>query len=546
MRSNIQDFKGQIFLIAIITIIIIPIITVFSYLMTPSTEIWSHLFNTLLLEYLNNTLIILLCVGFAATAIGLISAWVVTMYDFPGKRVFKWLLVLPIALPTYIAAYIYAGLIEPTGLFFDFFEYFFNSGALIYKSIDVRNIGGVIFILSICLYPYIYLLCYSSFSEQSSCALEVGKSLGLNKKELFKKVSLPLARPGIIAGLSLVLMETLAEFATMEYYGVSTFTTGIYRTWFFLEDEASALHLASILLTFVFIVIILENYTRGKSKYFHTSQKIKYIKAEKITGAKSTYAFMWCLTICMLGIIIPVLQILFWLIDTYSYMLNFYFTRIIFNTIFLAGLGALLIVAISMYSSYIKRSTNNIVTRLSIKIYSLGYSIPGVVIAMGIILLLTMIDNIQTLLFDEPIYFLSGSLIGLLIAYLVRFSTISYNATESGLLKIKKNIDLTVKSFGYSTFMTLKNIHLPMMKFSIMTAFILVFVDIVKELPATLILRPFNFDTLAIHIYELAEAEQLSNIATPALMLIIISMIPVIILINNTINKKDADTETRN
>ena len=535
MFSRILDCKDQIFLFFVILVVITPIITVLSYIFSPSTYIWNHLANNLLLEYLSNTFLILMFVSLISVVLGVSCAWLVTMYQFPGKDIFKWLLVMPIAIPTYVSAYIYAGLVEPSGFLFESTENTIGLGKELYNLIDLRNMYGVIFILSICLYPYVYLLTYSSFKEQSHCTIEVGKSLGLNKGELFRKISIPLARPGIIAGLSLVMMETLAEFGTMDYYGVSTFTTGIYRTWFAFGDDTSALHLASILLTFVFILIILEKYSRGRSRYNHSSQKSRPIKPIKMSMRNSIYAFLWCSLIALLGFIIPIIQLFLWLIETYSYLFDNEFLEIIINTITIGSFAALIIVLISIYASYVNRSTTNMYTKFSLKIFSIGYSIPGVVIAVGIIIPITLIDDLQAKIFGSPIFYLSGSFIALLIAYLVRFSTISFNATESGLSKIKNNIDLTAKSFGFSNFMILKNIHIPMMKTTVITALILVFVDIVKELPATLILRPFNFDTLAIHIYELASSEQLSFIASPALMLITIGLIPVIILIRKTI-----------
>ncbi len=535
MFSKILDYKDQIFLYFVILVVITPIITVLSYVFSPSTHLWGHLADNLLLEYLSNTFLILMFVSLISVVLGVSCAWLVTMYQFPGKDIFKWLLVMPIAIPTYVSAYIYAGLVEPSGFLFESAESTIGLGKELYNLINLRNIYGVIFILSICLYPYIYLITYSSFKEQSYCAIEVGKSLGLNKKELFRKISIPLARPGIIAGLSLVMMETLAEFGTMDYYGVSTFTTGIYRTWFAFDDDTSALHLASILLTFVFILMILEKYSRGRSKYNHSSQKTRPMKPINMSMRNGIYAFLWCLLIVLLGFIIPIIQLFLWLIDTYSYLFDSEFLEIITNTIIIGSFASVLIVLISIYASYVNRSTSNMYTKFSLKIFSIGYSIPGVVIAVGIIIPITLIDDLQAAIFGSPIFYLSGSFIALIIAYLIRFSTISFNATESGLSKIKNNIDLTAKSFGFSNFMILKNIHIPMMKTTVITALILVFVDIVKELPATLILRPFNFDTLAIHIYELASSEQLSFIASPALMLITIGLIPVIILIRKTV-----------
>ena len=545
MIQKLIDNKHNVLLFIVILLVVIPIMTVMSFIFQPSTELWGHLTDNLLIHYLLNTGMIVISVALLTIVIGVSCAWLVTNFTFPGINVFKWLLVMPIAIPTYVSAYIYAGLFEPSGMIFDSVENYLGLGKELYDAIELRNIYGVIFILSICLYPYVYLLAYSSFKEQSYCALEVGKSLGLNDRELFSRVSIPLARPGIIAGVSLVVMETLAEFGTMDYYGVRTFTTGIYRTWFALGDETSALHLASILLTFVFIIIIIEKYSRGKSQYVNSSQKSKKIKAKNLNGIYGIYALLWCLLFSLIGFILPVIQLLFWFSETYSYIFEDYYIQVIKNTVTIATIASVVIVLISIYSSYINRSTNNLYIKSSLKIFSLGYSIPGVVIAVGIIIPLSMVDNFQAIIFGSPLYYLSGSFFALILCYLVRFSTISFNATESGLGKIKKNIDLTVQSFGLSNFSILKKIHMPIMKTTLITSFILVFVDIVKELPATLILRPFNFDTLAINIYELASSEQLSYIASPSLILIIISLIPVILLIRKNINFGDKN-EIRN
>ena len=545
MIQKLIDNKNTVLLFVIILLVITPIMTVMSFIFQPSTELWGHLSDNLLIDYLLNTGMIVISVALLTIIIGVSCAWLVTNFTFPGVNVFKWLLVMPIAIPTYVSAYIYAGLFEPSGMIFDSVENYLGLGKELYDLIELRNVYGVIFILSVCLYPYVYLLSYSSFKEQSYCAIEVGKSLGLSDKELFSRVSIPLARPGIIAGVSLVVMESLAEFGTMDYYGVRTFTTGIYRTWFAFGDETSALHLASILLTFVFIIIIVEKFSRGKSQYVNTSQKSKKIKARDLNGIYGIYACLWCLLFTLLGFILPVIQLLFWLSETYSYIFEDYYIQVIKNTVSIATIASIIIVLISIYSSYINRATDNLYIKSSLKIFTLGYSIPGVVIAVGIIIPLTMVDNFQARIFGSPLYYLSGSFFALVLCYLVRFSTISYNATESGLGKIKKNIDLTVQSFGLSNFSILKKIHMPIMKTTLITSFILVFVDIVKELPATLILRPFNFDTLAINIYELASSEQLSYIASPSLILILISLIPVILLIRKNINFGDKN-EIRN
>ena len=529
--------KTKYIVILFLIIMMLPILTVFSYLFMPSTDIWNHLVNNLLLTYLLNTAFITIWVIFFTLLIGVSCAWLVTMYNFPGKEIFKWLLVFPIAIPAYVSAYIYAGLVEPSGIFFGMAEHFFGMGANLYQFVDMRNIYGVIFVLTICLYPYVYLLCCSSFNQQSYCVFEVGRSMGLTNTDCFFKIGLPLARPGIIAGLSFVVMETLAEYGTVDYYGVSTFTTGIFRAWYAFGDETSALHLASILLTFVFIVLILERYTRGGSQYFHTSQKMRNVRQYGLPGLKSVFASTWCFLIILLGSIIPITQLLMWFLETYFYIFEYSYINLIWNTAWIAALSSFFIVILSLYFCYLDRSLKDMFTSFSLKILSLGYSIPGVVIAIGIMIPITFFDDLQSNLTNgEPYFYLSGSFIALILAYAIRFSTISLKTNESGLSKIKNNIDLTARTFGMSKISIIKRIHAPMMKATIITSLILVFVDIVKELPVTLIMRPFNFNTLAVNIYELASAEQLSYIASPALTLIIISLIPVILLTSKTIS----------
>ena len=353
MIRNTIDYKNMFILFFVILIVIIPILTVMSYIVQPPSQLWGHLSENLLTEYLYNTSIILVSVAFFTVILGVSCAWLVTNFAFPARDIFKWLLVMPIAIPTYVSAYIYAGLFEPSGMIFDSVENYLGLGKELYEIIKLRNIYGVIFILSICLYPYVYLLAFSSFKEQSYCALEVGKSLGLNSRELFSKISIPLARPGIIAGLSLVMMETLAEFGTMDYYGVSTFTTGIYRTWFALGDENSALHLSSILLTFVFILIILEKASRGKSQYVNTSQKSRKLKTKKLNRMGGIYAFFWCLLLSVTGFILPVIQLFFWLLETYDYIFNAYYLHIITNTITIYTIAAAIKNLIPSYFSFL-------------------------------------------------------------------------------------------------------------------------------------------------------------------------------------------------
>tara|TARA_B100000029_G_C17577650_1_gene958663 strand:+ start:386 stop:2041 length:1656 start_codon:yes stop_codon:yes gene_type:complete len=546
IRTNINsNNKSKLLFLGSLFIFIIPILIIFLHIFVPTSELWSHLIENVLFLYITNTLIIVFWVIIFTLVLGVSTAWLMNMCKFPGQKIYKWMLMLPLAIPAYVLAYIYAGFFEPSGMIFNLFDEYLGLGPTIYKTVEMRNIYGVIFILSFALYPYVYLLTLSSFSEQSYCAAEVGKSMGLSPIQIFTKINIPLARPGIIAGLSFVAMETLSEFGAMDYYGVSTFTTGIYRTWFAFGDDTSALHLASILLSFVFIVLILENLLRGKSQYTNPSKKFVESKKIFLKGKNAFLASLWCLVICLLGFLVPFIQLIIWIFETYPDVDLQYYFNLIWSTIWLASISAFLILFLSLYICYMGRSFKDFLTKIAIKIFTLGYSIPGIIIAMGVMTALIVFDRFQSSLFDgSPLFYLTGSFVGLVFAYIVRFSTISIKTNESGLDKIKLNIDNTAKSFGLSGFSIIKGIHFPIMKTSIISALILVFVDIAKELPATLVLRPFNFETLATHIYELASAESLSMIASPALALIFIGLIPVMILSKKIVHNEYA-TQTK-
>jgi iron(III) transport system permease protein len=461
--------------------------------------------------------------------IGASLAWVISMYDFPGVNLFKWLMILPMAIPTYINAYIYSGLNETSGIFFNFFEYYFGLGPFIYSLYNIQNIYGVIFIMSISLYPYVYLLCLPAFANHSYSVFEVGKSLGLNQFQRMTRIGIPIIRPAVIAGVSFVIMETLAEYATMEYFGVPTFATGIFRAWFVLGDDVSSLRLSSILLTLVFFLIYFEEFSRGKKNFDNPSNKI-YERKKEIPNSKSLLVFL-CSIVLFLGFILPLIQIFYWVSYSFEDIDVIFLTGLITSSTSIAFISGIVIILFTLNISFISRITKNIFTRISIKIFSLGYAIPGVVLAVGVITPISYMEKSFSILFSyPPETILTGTFILLIIAYLVRFSTISIKTIDSGFNKISRNYDLVSASFGYSKIQTLFKVHLPILLPTIYSALILLFVDIVKELPMTLILRPFNFTTLPVYLYELAEAENLSAIGVPGLILIIICLIPVIIL----------------
>ncbi|GIR42127.1 MAG: iron(III) ABC transporter permease [Ectothiorhodospiraceae bacterium] len=527
--SNKTDTLNNSLTLIFVFIFLVPVVFIFLNIFSESSEVWLHIQTYLLQDYVMNSLIIVIFVAAFTVIIGTSLAWIVSMYEFPGVNIFKWLLILPMAIPTYVNGYIYSGLNETSGLLFNVMDYYFGLGPYVYNLYDIQNIYGVIFIMTISLYPYVYLLCLPAFANHSYSVFEVGKSLGLNTYQRLTKIALPIVRPAVVAGVSFVIMETLAEYATMEYFGVPTFATGIFRAWFVLGDEVSSFRLSSILLTLVFFLIYFEEMSRGKRKFDNPTNKI-YERKKEVPKNKTQLVIL-CSLIVFFGSILQFFQIFYWISYSLERLNILFIFELITSSASIALIGAIVIVLFTLNIAFISRVTKNIFTRLSIKIFSLGYAIPGVVLAVGIITPTSYMEKaISSVLDYPPENLLSGTFFLLLIAYLVRFSTISIKTIDSGFNKISSSYDLLASSFGYSKLQALIRVHLPILLPTISSATILLFVDIVKELPMTLILRPFNFNTLPVHLYELAEAENLSSIGVPGLILIIICLIPVIIL----------------
>ncbi len=530
MLNKIEDFNFFILSVFLI-IFIVPILFIFLNIFNDASETWIHIQNYLLHDYIINSLIIVFSVAIITMLLGTSLAWIVSMYEFPGVRIFRWLLIIPMAIPAYVNAYIYAGINETSGILFNLFEYYLGMGALIYDLYDIRNIYGAIVILSISLYPYVYLLCLPALANHSNSIFEIGQSLGLNRFQRLTKIGLPIIRPAIIAGSSFVIMETLAEYATMQYFGVSTFATGIFRSWFVLGDESSSFFLSSILLTIIFLLVYFEQISRGSKKYNNPLNKVSPMRKEKLLTNKKYILSIYCFIIFSLGFMIPLIQLLYWISYTIQETdINFIISLLKSSSV-IAILTSIIVVIFTINVAYIVRTSSSLFNKISSKVLSVGYAVPGVVLAVAVIGPISWIENILPEVFNyEPKSLLTGTFVLLIIAYLIRFSTISLKTFESGLNKISKNYDLISYGFGLSKLQTLYKVHLPILLPTIYSAMILVFVDIVKELPITLILRPFNFNTLPVYLYELAESENLSSMGVPGLILIIICLIPVIIL----------------
>lgn len=510
-----------------------PVWVLVSFLFEPGNENWQHLLNTLLPEYIINSIILMIGVTFGTLLLGVPTAWLISHYDFKGSRWLHWALLLPLAMPAYISAYTYTGLLSFEGPVQLSLRELTGSSLLWFP--EIRSLGGAMLMFSLVLYPYVYLLSRSAFGSNSQQALEASRTLGVGPLKGFFRVALPMARPAIIAGVTLALMETLADFGAVQHFGVDTFTTGIYRTWSGLGDTTTAAQLSLVLLTFVITLIVIERWSRKQQRYFSHTKKSGDLSKIKLTNKKSSIAFIACFLPILLGFLLPSGQLLYWSVTTAETHWNNEFFTLAWNSFSLAFITAIAAVTIAVILAYAKRITQSQQVAQIVQLAHLGYAIPGTVLAIAILIPLAGLDKVV----DDYMYehynistglLFSGTLFALVLAYTIRFMSVALQSVEAGLLTIKPNMDDSAKTLGASSWNILSRIHLPLMQTSLLTALILVFVEVLKELPTTLILRPFNFDTLSIRAYEMASDERLADAGMPALLIVLTSLIPVILL----------------
>lgn len=535
MSSNRSYFAARISLLILALLLALPVIVVSAHVFLPADDIWQHLTETVLADYISQSLWLSLGVAVGTLLLGVSAAWLTSMCQFPGRGVFEWALLLPMAMPAYIIAYTYTGLLDFAGpvqtllrdwMGWDYGDYWFP---------PIRSLGGAIVMLTLVLYPYVYLLTRAAFLNQSLCVLDVSRTLGNTPSQTFFRVALPLARPAIIAGLSLALMETLADYGTVSYFGISTFTTGIFRTWFGMGSAAAAAQLAALLMVFVLVLIVMEKLSRRQAKYHHTSRHHQQLKRFQLSASKAWLAFAFCLTVLLASFVIPATQLLQWTLLVADTVIDDAFMTLVYNSLKLASLTALLALLLALLLSYGKRLFGGALVGFAVRLASMGYAIPGAVIAVGVMIPFAWLDNsidswARTNLDFSTGLLLSGTLVAVIFAYLVRFLAVAIQTVESGLGQVRLSMDEAARSLGHSPLAVLRKIHMPMLRGSLLTALLLVFVDVLKELPATLILRPFNFNTLAVKTFELASDERLAEAAPTALAIVATGLLPVIIL----------------
>lgn len=541
-KSKWNWLKMAAMLIA--AILTLPILVVVINVLTGDSEVWQHLYQTVLAEYISNSLLLMLGVGTGVLIIGVPCAWLTSMCDFSGRAFLSWALLLPMAVPAYIIAYTYTGVLDFAGPVQTFIRELTGWRYGEYWFFEIRSLGGAIVMLTLVLYPYVYLMSRAAFLEQSENTLEVSRTLGYSGRAVFFKLALPLARPAIVTGLTLALMETLADYGTVQYFSVNTFTTGILRTFYGFGDVAAASQLAGVLLIFVAVLILLERHSRHRIRYHASGLKKASSRRIALSGGRGLMACIFCFFPILVGFLIPVSVLAYWAIFK-AEMPGTNFIQLAWNSFYLAAMASLIVVSLALVLSYAIRLNSGKTVRASVGIAGLGYALPGTIIAIGTIVPLAWLDHriidlVKHYSGDRVGLIFSGTLVALLFAYTVRFMAVSLGAVQNGLGKIKPSMDMAGRSLGMSPFKVLTRIHIPLLKGSVLTAILIVFVDVLKELPATLVLRPFNFNTLAVRAFELASDERLVDAAPASLMIVLVGLVPVILLSRSISSRTDS------
>ena len=512
----------------------LPILAVVASLLQPAGETWQHLAATVLPRYVGNTAALLALVAAGVISIGVISAWLVATYRFPGVRVLEWALMLPLAMPAYVMAYAYTDWLQYTGPVQSALRAATGWQAREYWFPEIRSLGGAAVVLSLALYPYVYLIARTSFRDLSRSAIESGRLAGLSSWGSFWRVALPLARPALAAGTALALMETLADFGTVSYFALEVFTTGIFKAWLSMGDAAAAAQLSSVLLGFVLVVLLLERASRGRAAY-HSQAPGKRSMPMRLRGAAAALATAACTAPVVLGFLLPAGILAQLALADPEARWGARLLALVGNSFIVSGVTAAAAVAIALTMAYAARISKSRAAAAANRVAALGYAMPGAVIAVGVLVPLGRLDNWLAALLEDAFgvkagLLVTGTLAALVYACLVRFLAVALQTTEAGLARITPSMEDAARSLGASPARTLARVHAPLIAPSLASAALLVFVDVMKELPATFALRPFNFDTLAIEAYNLAKDERLAEAAVPSLVIVLVGLVPLVAL----------------
>jgi iron(III) transport system permease protein len=533
LGSSLQVTRWQLAATFIACLVLAPLVVVLSSLFSPADGVWEHLVETVLIELLTNTVWLVLGVGIGTAVLGVSLAWLTAICEFPGRKLFDWALVLPLALPAYVIAFVSIGLLDFTGPVQTHLRAWLGVEDVWFPKI--RSTGGVIVVMTLAFYPYIYLLARNAFVTQGRRGIEAARSLGHSEWSAFFRVALPMARPWIVAGLMLALMETLADFGTVSTFNYDTFTTAIYKAWFGLFSLPAAAQLSSILVLIVFVFLLVEQQLRSRSRYVQVEKQS--VPNDRITlrGARGWLAFAYSLLVLSVAFLIPVIQLVVWTYGIMGHDLDNRYFGFLSHSILLGGIASLIATGCAVVLVYTNRLSNRLWTRVMVRMATLGYALPGAVLAVGGIILVTWVDKqligwAKTLFNLEIGLFITGTLFAILLAYLARFLVVAHSPVESAMQRITPSIDETSRSLSLSGITMLRKVHLPLLRGGLLTAAVLVFVDVMKEMPITLMTRPFGWDTLAVRIFEMTSEGEWERAALPAVALVLTGLIPVMLL----------------
>ena len=517
----------------IAALVLAPLVVIFFFIFSPSDGVWDHLVDTVLLELLANTFFLVLGVGIGTSVLGVSLAWLTVTCEFPGRKFFDWALVLPLALPAYVTAFVLIGLLDFSGPVQSQLREWFGTSLPWFPKI--RSTGGVILVMTMAFYPYVYLLSRNAFLTQGRQGIEAAQSLGRNQVSGFFRVALPMARPWIVAGLMLALMETLADFGTVSIFNYDTFTTGIYKAWFGMFSLSAAAQLSSILVLIVFLMLLLEQRLRFRARYSQVEKQGFSLIRLQLHGARQWGVFCYLGFILSIAFVIPFFQLILWAMEVFQRDLDTRYFGFLTHSILLGAIAALLTTACALVLVYTHRLSKSIGTAIMVRLATLGYALPGAVLAIGGMILVTWLDHqliagTEALLNIQTGFFITGTLFAMLLAYLARFLVVAHSPVESALQRVTISIDEAAHSLGISGLRMLKGIHFPILRSGIFTALVLVFVDVMKEMPITLMTRPFGWDTLAVRIFEMTSEGEWERAALPSVALVLTGLIPVILL----------------
>ena len=536
LRARFAINAWSVGTLAVAALMAVPVLAVFTLAIAPADDIWDHLARTVLPHYTRTTLALMLGVGVGVFAVGTGAAWLVTMCRFPGRAVFAWALLLPLAVPAYIIAYVYTDVLEYAGPVQGALRALFGwSRPQDYWFPEIRSLSGAIAMMTLVLYPYVYALARAAFLEQSVCVLEVSRLLGRGPWRSFTSVALPLARPAIVIGVSLALMETLNDFGTVDYFAVYTFTAGIYDVWLNMNSISGAAQLATVMLVLVLALIAAERWARRQLRFHHTTNRYRQLPTYRLDRVAAALAFTACAAPIVLGFVVPSAILFDYAVGTVANTPIADFAIYAFNSLTLSSTAALLAAGVGLFMAYGVRLGRGRAVRAATRIASVGYAVPGAVLAIGVVIPLARLDNAVDAFMGDVFgvstgLLLSGTLAAVTYGYLVRFLALSFGTVDASLAKVTPSMDGAARTLGSAPLGALRRVHLPLMRGSILAAAILVFVDSMKELPMTLILRPFNFETLATYVYQFASRELLEQCAPAALAIVAAGVFPVILL----------------